>query len=153
MSDYFEQEDVLKGYDASIMRRILSYLRPYLAMFLLSIVALLLATGGEVLLPVLIQRATDHHILPYRQGIRLEQVPEEVRQRLVKHGGLTEIDGLTFVPASRLAELSAREKRRLREEGVLLEGNYFVVEDYRQDPDAAAVVAAHPRLFRADDRS
>ena len=35
MSEYFEQEAVLKGYDASLMRRILSYLRPYLAMFLL----------------------------------------------------------------------------------------------------------------------
>jgi len=151
MSEYFEQESVLKGYDASIMRRLLTYLRPYLAMFLLSIVALLLATGGEVLLPVLIQRATDGYILPYRQAIRLERVPEEVRERLTKDREFPEIQGLSFVPSSRLAELSAREKQRYREQGVLLEGNYYVVEDFRGDPAAAGVVERHGGLFLTGD--
>ncbi|MBN1835625.1 MAG: ABC transporter ATP-binding protein [Spirochaetales bacterium] len=147
MSEYFEQEAVLKGYDSSIMRRILSYLRPYLAVFLLSILALLLATGGEVLLPVLIQRATDEHILPQRQGVFLDRLPEELRDRLTREGPLPEMGGLALVPSSRMAELSAREKRDLREQGTLLEGNYYLVEGFREDPELAGVIGRHPELF------
>ena len=160
MSEYFEQEAVLKGYDASIMRRILGYLRPYLGIFLLSIGALLLATGGEVLLPVLIQRATDHYILPYRQGIRLDAVPEPVRARVLRPPSALgmqtaaerqptpQIEGWSFVASRTLSGLSAREKRQLREEGSLLEDNFFVIPDFRAAPEAAAVVQRYPQLFR-----
>ena len=40
MSDFFDQEEILKSYDAKIMKRILGYLRPYLVIFILAISAL-----------------------------------------------------------------------------------------------------------------
>jgi ATP-binding cassette subfamily B multidrug efflux pump len=148
MSEYFEQEEVLKGYDASLMRRILSYLRPYLAMFLLSIAALLLATGGEVLMPILLQRATDQYILPYRRAIQLDAVPDAVRARILKKGEVPRIGQLSYVPATRLSELSAREKRQLRDQGALLEDNFFVVSDLAAKPAVGSIIRGNPKLFR-----
>jgi ATP-binding cassette subfamily B multidrug efflux pump len=151
MSEYFEQEAVLKGYDASLMRRILSYLRPYLAMFLLSIAALLLATGGEVLMPILLQRATDQYILPYRRAIQLDALPADMRARILKKGEVPRIGKLSYVPATRLSELSGREKRQLRQQGALLEENFFVVSGLSDKPVVEAIVRNHPGLFEVGD--
>ena len=54
MNDYFEQEEIVKGYDADIMKRLLGYLKPYMLVFVLSLFALALATVGELSVPILL---------------------------------------------------------------------------------------------------
>lgn len=122
----------------------MSYLRPYAALFALAIVSLLIATAGELVLPLVIQRAIDNHILPFHKGITLANLPEELS---IDGGGpVLAVDGVAYVPASSLSRISAAEKRALRESGDLLDENYFVVPI--EEPAITEIVDQHAGLFR-----
>ncbi len=151
MSEYFEQEDILKSYDANLMRRLLQYLKPYLLVFILSILALALATVGELLVPIILQRTTDRHILPYYRGLRLDSLAPQARERLEPLEEKNLAEGIYFLPASELVNLSASEKREMRKRGALFEDNFFIVERYGEKQEVLAVIAAHPERFRTGD--
>ena len=147
MSDYFEPEDILKSYDAGIMKRLLLYMKPYLLVFVFSLLALALATVGELFVPLLLQRATDNHILPYYRGIRINEISPDIREQLEPVVETRLAGQLYFLPSSKLVELSAQQKRELREQGSLLEENFFILKGYGEKPEARQVVADHPELF------
>jgi ATP-binding cassette subfamily B protein len=64
MSDsYFDTDDVTKEYDSRIMRRILSYLKPYKRYAIITLAALVVSTLGELVNPVILQRVIDNGIL------------------------------------------------------------------------------------------
>ena len=48
-----QQEEILKGYDPVLMKRLLAYVKPYLFSAILALTAPLLATTGEMSLPLL----------------------------------------------------------------------------------------------------
>ena len=83
MSDYFEPENIVKSYDSDIMKRLLGYLKPYMLIFVLSLIALAVSTVGELYVPILLQRATDNHILPYYRALRVDRIPPDVLELLV----------------------------------------------------------------------
>jgi ATP-binding cassette subfamily B protein len=147
MSDYFEPEDILKSYDADIMKRLLLYLKPYLLIFVYSLLALALATVGELFVPILLQRATDNHILPYYRGIRIDEISPDVREQLQPIDEARLVEELYFLPSSKLVKLNALQKRELREQGSLLAENFFILEGYEDKTEARRVVANHPELF------
>jgi ATP-binding cassette subfamily B multidrug efflux pump len=147
MSDYFEQEDIVKSYDSDIMKRLLGYLKPYMLVFVLSLFALALATVGELYVPILLQRATDNYILPYYRGLRFDEIPPDVLEKLQPLSEQQQAGGLYFLPSSKLVHLSAQQKRDLREAGVLLEQNFYVVGGYREKADVRKVISDHPQLF------
>ncbi|MDR3020994.1 MAG: ABC transporter ATP-binding protein/permease [Treponema sp.] len=60
---YFDTDDVTKEYDSKIVRRILAYLKPYKHLVVITLVALIISTLGELVLPVLLQRIIDDAIL------------------------------------------------------------------------------------------
>ncbi|MDR0464291.1 MAG: ABC transporter ATP-binding protein/permease [Treponema sp.] len=60
---YFDTDDITKEYDSRIVRRILSYLKPYKHLAIMTIAALVVSTLGELALPVLLQRIIDDGIL------------------------------------------------------------------------------------------
>lgn len=147
MSSYFETEEVLKSYDSALMRRLLKYLRPYLAVFLLSLAALLLGTAAELALPVIVQRTVDRHILPYHRGLALAGLPEAMRARLGALDPALRLAGTQYLPASKLGALSAQEKNQLRDGGVLLAANYLVLRDYPRSDAARRLVESQPSRF------
>jgi ATP-binding cassette subfamily B multidrug efflux pump len=149
MSSYFETENILRSYDSALMRRLLRYLRPYLAVFLVSLGAMLLAAAGELGLPVIIQRSVDAYILPYHRGLRLQGLPARDLARLGRPDPGLQVAGTLYVRASRLGALSGREKQRLQEAGLLLRANYLVVRDYPRSPRLARLVASMPERFTA----
>jgi len=153
MSDYFDQEDIVKGYDADIMKRLLGYLKPYLPVFVLSLFALALATVGELYVPILLQRATDNHILPYQRGLRFDEIPPDVLEKLQPVSEQQRVGELYFLPASQLVHLSAQQKQELRDAGTLLEENFYIVKGYQEKADARKVIADHPRLFHVGTSS
>ncbi len=64
MSDsYFDTDDITKEYDGKIVRRILSYLKPYKVLVVFTIAALVLSTLGELYIPVLQQKIIDKALL------------------------------------------------------------------------------------------
>jgi ATP-binding cassette subfamily B multidrug efflux pump len=148
VSNYFETEDILKSYDAALMRRLLKYLRPYLAVFLLSLAALLLSSAGELTMPIIVQRTVDAYILPFHRGIAVDRLPPDLRARLGRLDPALRIGELQFLHASKLGGLSGRQKQQLRREGILRDENFLVLRGYRSDEAARRVVASHPSLFR-----
>ena len=63
MADFFDTDDVVKEYDSKIAGRILSYLKPYKRLIVLTAVSLLLSTFGELLVPILQQKVIDDAIV------------------------------------------------------------------------------------------
>jgi ATP-binding cassette subfamily B multidrug efflux pump len=147
MSEYFEQEDIVKGYDADIMKRLLGYLKPYMLVFVLSLFALALATVGELYVPILLQRATDNHILPYHRGLRVDELPADVLERIQPLSDEQRAGELYFLPSSKLVHLTAQQKRELRDAGTLLKENFYIVKGYGEKADLRKVISDHPQLF------
>jgi ATP-binding cassette subfamily B multidrug efflux pump len=58
------EEPVIKGYDPRIVGRILRYVKPYWVLVTFSMLFILISTGGQLLLPVVIQRAVDENLRP-----------------------------------------------------------------------------------------
>ncbi|MDC7219174.1 MAG: ABC transporter ATP-binding protein [Spirochaetales bacterium] len=56
-----------------VIRRILSYLKPYKGVVTLALIGLVLATASSLLAPVIIQRTVDHYILAPETGEVLSQ--------------------------------------------------------------------------------
>ena len=62
--DVVEEEVLGKAYDARLMRRLLTYLRPYKAVVAVSLLFLLIASVLEVLGPLLTKLAIDKYLAP-----------------------------------------------------------------------------------------
>ena len=78
----------------------------------MSVGALLLATAGELLLPAILRRATDEHILPYYRAVRWEALDDRARAALRPAADPAPTVGeLHFLPAGKLSALSGREQR------------------------------------------
>ena len=150
MTDLSEHEEILKEYDSALMKRLLGYVKPYLLVSLLSIGALLLATGAELVIPILIQRAVDNHILPYHRGLRIESAPLKILEKLGPLDPDFIVDGLYYFPTSKLANLSSVEKKELSDNGTLSGENFIVIQDYTLKPGAKSIVNQHPGLFHAN---
>ncbi len=58
-----KEEIIIKKYDPEIMKRLLVFTRPYIIHTTAAVITLLLATGTELLMPVIMQRAIDTDIL------------------------------------------------------------------------------------------
>ena len=58
-----KEEVIVKKIDLEILKRLLAFTRPYLLQVIVASAALLLATGAELLMPVVMQKAIDSDIL------------------------------------------------------------------------------------------
>jgi ATP-binding cassette subfamily B protein len=68
MTDYFEIDDVVKEYDSALVKRLLRYGVPYKKQALLAVIALVVATLGELLVPVLTRWVIDHALVTPHTG-------------------------------------------------------------------------------------
>ena len=48
-------QDVVKGYDPAILRRLLGFLRPEVRIVILAVLSLLIATATELLVPIVLR--------------------------------------------------------------------------------------------------
>ena len=67
MSDIHIEEEVTKSYDSKLMKRLLSYAKPYWVLLVISILLLLFITGLELLNPFLIKVTIDDYINGYQK--------------------------------------------------------------------------------------
>jgi ATP-binding cassette subfamily B protein len=66
VSDFFDSEEVVKGYDGAIFRRILSYVKPYKRLAVVIVLALAFSTVGDLVLPLIMQRVIDNALVTHR---------------------------------------------------------------------------------------
>ena len=72
MATFFQEDDILgKAYDARIMRRLLTYVRPYLRLVIAALVLLVLFSLIDLIGPALTGYAIDQYIAPKTQSLSL----------------------------------------------------------------------------------
>src|SRR6266536_5085489 len=70
MATFFQEDEILgKAYDARIMRRLLTYVRPYLRLIIVALVFLILLSLVDLVGPALIGYGIDHYIAPTTQTL------------------------------------------------------------------------------------
>jgi ATP-binding cassette subfamily B protein len=156
VADYFETEEVVKGYDSVIFRRILSYVKPYRALVLVTLLTLGASTVGELLVPVVQQRVIDGAILARFLVIRsdtweaekagLGREARDTLEALLAGGGVLAAGGRRFIPQGQDTRISGRAERDLREAGIWEEGSWYAFS-YRGGDAAEELIAARPGLF------
>ncbi len=136
MSDYFETEAVVKEYDSRLVKRILSYLKPYKIPALIALFALAISTIGELSLPVLIQKIIDTSIVAQYVAID-ESILEAKGSQLLLHekaiiksllavSGNIKINSKIFVVKSNNTELTPSIEKRLRELSIIDPNPWYV---------------------------
>jgi ATP-binding cassette subfamily B protein len=159
MSEYFEVEEVVKGYDSGIVRRILSYVKPYRTLVILTALALMVSTLGELVVPVLEQRLIDGAILvrffafseeaASREEAALDQETRDSLKRLLTAPAALRAGGLRLIPQDQTTRISGRVDEVLKSRGILLEEQWYGFS-LDANKNARQVVENHGELFVRD---
>jgi len=159
VSDYFETDTITKEYDGNLVRRILSYLKPYRLMVFLTFAALAVSTLCELYIPVLQQRIIDGSVLARfmafnSESTRRQDLSAEARSVCEEFAALPAVITLGdnfFVPQNQRTVMQGRVERELRDKGIL-DAGYWYAFSYQPDDPAAALVYKHGALFaRTED--
>ncbi|MDR2029742.1 MAG: ABC transporter ATP-binding protein/permease [Treponema sp.] len=156
MAEYFEVEEVVKGYDSGIVRRILSYVKPYRALALITILALAVSTLGELLIPVLEQRLIDGAILARffaisagavsRERDHLDGETRDGLDRLLSAPRVFRAGAFIFIPQDQNTRISGRLEEALKTRGLLTADQWYGFSRAPGDP-AGQVIEDHRELF------
>ncbi|MDR2797813.1 MAG: ABC transporter ATP-binding protein/permease [Treponema sp.] len=155
MSDYFETEEVVKGYDRHIVARILAYVKPYRFLVFCTLLSLGLSTLGELAIPVIQQRVIDEAILArfllvrgdVLAQVRLTLPPHTVDalERALAHPKCIWIGEQCLVPLGGDRNLADWDEAQLREKGIIAEGEWYAFS-YIPGDAAYEVATAHEDL-------
>jgi ATP-binding cassette subfamily B protein len=159
MADYFETDTVTKEYDGRLVRRILSYVKPYRLLAALTLAALVVSTLGELVVPVLQQRIIDGAILARFLAFRTERfAPQRISgeaaaaySELISLNGAIAVRDWVFVPRNQRTVLSGTIETELREAGILDAEQWYALAHV--DEKVQAIVEKHPSLFISGARS
>jgi ATP-binding cassette subfamily B protein len=143
MPDFFDSDDIVKGFDADIVKRIFHYVKPYRRLLVASIIALTLSTLGELLLPVLVQRTVDDSLVVAWSAIAEAHI-EDPRLDDLQLRSAPRADGAVFVRRTALGSLAAELRSALEVAGQLDPGPYYLTAW----PDATTL----PERLRLDAR-
>lgn len=137
-----DNDEITKGYDPAIARRILGYARPYRGIFILAMLALLLVTASELLLPLVTQRAIDGNIMAEWLRVRSSAEAEARAAGVSVPEAPKRAGEWTYLPPSALAGVPAAAKASLRAAGTLEDGGRWYLFPKPAAGSPAAAVAA-----------
>ena len=160
MADYFDTDEVVKGYDRKIALRILSYLKPYKALIVITALALVFSTLGELFVPILQQKVIDDAIVLRFYAVNLSAVskinPAEIGNESRKvlelfkvYPRSIEAGGRVFIPIERDTRISTAAEKELHEKGILDEGDWYAFM-FKPGSGAAEVVKNRADIFHAN---
>nr|MDA3949301.1 ABC transporter transmembrane domain-containing protein [Spirochaeta sp.] len=146
MIEHHQDEKIISGYNPQVIRRLASYAAPYKWYVVLAMVALVVATVGEVLIPVMIQRTVDHEILDYRVRI----TPEEL-SRFPNADEAVTVEEWTYIREEQLDRVARDQRATMRAEGTLDSTRYLILDRdiTRANGDIAEALA--PELVAETD--
>ncbi|MFP4378708.1 MAG: ABC transporter ATP-binding protein, partial [Spirochaetales bacterium] len=115
----------ISGYDPRLMRRLLGYTKPYWPLVIGAVFSLIVATAGDLLVPVLIQRAVDEHLVA-----RYTRIPNEFASRdeldSVDVSDAYELGNAVYVQDDELVALRGTVREDLVEQGIIEDKGYYV---------------------------
>jgi ATP-binding cassette subfamily B protein len=160
MADYFETDTITKEYDSRLVKRILSYLKPYRLLTALTIAALAVSTLGELYIPVLQQRIIDGSILArfmafdraalarqeLSDGASLSDAAAAVYREFTALPGAITLGDIVLVPQNRHTVMQGRVERELKDKGILYPENWYAFSCTADDPEFK-IIMNHLPLF------
>jgi len=153
MADFFETDEVVKGYDSKIAARILSYVKPYKVLIALTALALLLSTAGELFVPLIQQKVIDDAIMirfyVVNLGYPIETLSAESKRALELFNASkrsVEAGGRLFVPIERDTRISSAAEKELQQKGILDLEDWYAF-NIKEGSAAEEVVKNRPDLF------
>jgi len=118
---YFEEDKVGKVYDSTIMRWLLSYIKPYWKIVALNFLLLLLLTGFNLVLPYIYKIGIDRYISPTgKEVLQAEEMPERFNKSTFIRS-----DNRIFMDLSGIKEST---KGGLENRGVISRNNYYLIK-------------------------
>lgn len=138
MIEHQQDEKVITGYNPRVVRRLASYAAPYKWYVVLALLSLLVATVGEMLIPVMIQRTVDHEILDYR--VRVDAAELDAFPRAEE---TVPIDGWVYIREEQLDQVSRDLRQTLREDGTLDTTRYLLLQREIVGGDPAIAATLH----------
>ncbi|MDX9800527.1 MAG: ABC transporter ATP-binding protein [Spirochaetia bacterium] len=146
-----DDEKIIRGLDGKITKRLFRYVKPYRGWFILAVAGLILATVGELITPVLLQRSIDRHILvswsAFRENLLSETEPK-IKQILEKSDSPpVNIGERIFVPSDALGIITGREKEELIDKGLLEETSWYVFSLGNSGIDFLSLSESYPGSF------
>jgi ATP-binding cassette, subfamily B, multidrug efflux pump len=153
MADFFETDEVVKGYDSKISARILSYVKPYKVLIALTALALLLSTAGELFVPLIQQKVIDDAIMIRFYVVNLndtvDSLSAESKRALTMFNASKrsiEAKGRLFVPIERDTRISSAAEKELEQNGVLEKEDWYAFQ-IKEGSAAEEIVKSHSDIF------
>ncbi|MDW8141536.1 MAG: ABC transporter ATP-binding protein [Candidatus Bipolaricaulota bacterium] len=142
MNYHWEEEKLGAAYDAALMRRLLTYVKPYRKLFALCLVLILFITAFELAMPYITKIAIDRFILlPY--GIVRLPTEDPLAQRVLERYRPLYLEGdrylLDVTALDQITRTDLETKRWLGKE------RYALVDE--RDPKLAQIAQKNPAAF------
>jgi ATP-binding cassette, subfamily B, multidrug efflux pump len=79
-----EKEQIITEYDPVILKKLGNFTKPHLKWIIIGVLALMIATGADLIKPIVIQKTIDNNVLPHysRVSANTTSAPEEGRIEL-----------------------------------------------------------------------
>ncbi|MCI2430374.1 ABC transporter ATP-binding protein/permease [Candidatus Acetothermia bacterium] len=143
MNYHWEEEKLGAAYDSALMRRLLTYVRPYRKLFALCLVLILFITAFELAMPYITKIAIDRFILLPHGIVRLPDADPLAQNVLDRHRPLYLEGDQYLIDVTALDQITRTEletKRWLDRE------RYALVEE--RDPKLYEIVQRNLALFK-----
>ncbi len=130
--DYHEDEILGKAYDSRLVRRLLTFVRPYTGLIVVAVLMLVAVAGFEIALPYLTRAAIDDHIVATSRLIIAGETGADFVE--AHRDGLLPVDnapGTFFARTKTLSGYDPREVALASERGVIKEGFYYLADRER----------------------
>ncbi len=133
--DHHDEETLGKPYDGRLVRRLMTYVRPYAKLVTLAVLMLVVVTCSELAIPYLVRTALDDYIVATSRLVT-DDGSEVAREFVAGHAGdLVPVDtseehvpARYFISAKTLSGYDPREGARATERGVVGEERYYLAD-------------------------
>ena len=148
-------DEIIRGNSPEVFKRLLSFIYPYKTASVLTLIALILATAAELLMPIVMKRTLDDHLLRSERRLTLQVVKDtaegrvegvlgkELADRLLVEG--TIIGDSLFVSPKMLSDLGRKDITAGKNVGWLDKEDWYTL--INPDSTIRSVINLYPDLF------
>jgi ATP-binding cassette subfamily B multidrug efflux pump len=158
--DYHDEEILGKPYDARLVRRLLTFVRPYVGLVVFAVAMLVAVAGFELALPYLTRSAIDDYIVATARLIEVApDDPDPARRFIQEHAtdlvpvdqgqaqGAADRAAVYLVRSKTLSGYDPREVARVSRLGVIADARYYLA-----DREVALAAGLDERAFLSAGR-
>lgn len=146
MSEYFESEEITKGYDPEIMKRILGYVKPYWKSLLIAGIALALSTVGELLIPLIVQKTVDEALVVSWEALDVSKISNATKKSLSITDEEIEIEGKIYISSKRLSAINQKQQAELKDSTALNTEKFYLI-DKNKNPELQDFILSKESFF------